>query len=194
MLMVMQPQQPDYNFIVNAGQKPKKALLPAGNSKQTRILVVLGGVVLLLIIGFVIMTVLSSAGKGQQETLLKASQQQAELIRVSKIGIEKARDANTRNFAITTNITLQSDQAGLLAISKAKPKEIALGKSTKTDLALTTAEQSNKFDEVFTQTVQTQLIAYQKTLKSVYDATDGKKSKATLTEQFNHLNVLLAKR
>lgn len=193
MLMIMHPE-PDYNFIMNANHKPKKPLLPSGNSKQARIFIVLGGVILLLIIASVVLVLISSAGNGNKEALLKAAQQQAELIRVSKIGIDKARDPATRNLAMTTNLSLQSDQASLLTHVKASSKQLALGKSTKTDVALTNAEQSNRFDEVFTETIQTELASYQKTLKSAYDGSASKKTKATLTDEYNHAAVLLSKK
>lgn len=189
----MQPQ-PDYDFIMSANHKPKKPLLPRSNSKQTRIFIFLGGIVLLLVIFTVVMTMISSAGNGEKDTLLKAAQQQAELIRVSKIGIDKARDPDTRNLAMTTNLSLQSDQVSLLAHLSTNSKQLSLGKNTKTDVALTTAEQSNRFDEVFTSTLQTELTAYQKTLKSAYDGSSNKKTKATLAEEYTHAGVLLSKK
>jgi hypothetical protein len=193
MIMLMQPH-PDYDFIVNANHKPKKPLLPGGNSKQGRILIVGGGLMALLIIGVIVMSLISSAGKGNQETLLKAAQEQAELIRVSKIGIDKARDPATLNLAMTTNLSLQSDQAALLKHLKTNSKQLALGKNTKTDVAFTNAEQSNRFDEVFTQTIQAELATYQKTLKSAYNGSSGKTLKATLAEQYTHAGVLVGKK
>jgi adenine-specific DNA methylase len=190
----MQPHDNPYQFITDANHKPKKPMLPSGNSKQARILIVAGGVVALLIIGVIVMSLISSAGKGNQETLLKAAKEQAELIRVSKIGIDKARDPATLNLAMTTNLSLQSDQAALLKHVKTSSKELALGKNTKTDIALTTAEQSNRFDEVFTQTIQAELTTYQKTLKSAYDGSSGKTLKATLAEQYTHASILTTKK
>lgn len=189
--MLMQPQ-PDYDFITNTNHTPKKSLLPKGNSKQSRILIVVGGVIILIILATIVMALISSAGNSNQKTLLTAAQQQAELIRVSKIGIDKARDPATINLAVTTNLSLQSDQAPLLAHVKASSKQLALGKNTKTDVALTTAEQSNKFDEVFTATLKTELAAYRKTLKTAYDGASGKKTKATLATEYKNAGLLLA--
>jgi len=191
-IVLMQPIS-DYDFIMSTNHKPKKSLLPSGGSKQSRILIFVSGVILLLIIATVVMVAISSSGKGQEETLLKAAQQQAELIRVSKIGIDKARDPATRNLAMTTNLSLQSDQSALLTHVKASSKQLALGKNTKTDIALTSAEQSNKFDEVFTQTIHTELTAYQKTLKTAYDGSSSKKLKTTLAEEYAHTGILLTK-
>jgi hypothetical protein len=155
---------------------------------------VAGGVLLLVVIASILAVLLSSGGSSQKETLLKAAQQQAEIIRVSKIGIDKARDPATRNLAMTTNLSMQSDQAALLSNAKLSTKEIALGKDTKTDVALTTAEQSNRFDEVFTETIKTKLIAYQNSLKTAYDTASGTKLKASLSDLYNHAAVLNAKK
>ena len=187
-------QENPYQFITDPSHKPKKSLLPGGNSKQGRILIVLGGILLLAVIAGILAALLSSGGSSQKETLLKAAQQQAEIIRVSKIGIDKARDPATRNLAVTTNLSLQSDQATLFSHTKFSSKEIALGKDTKTDVALTTAEQSNRFDEIFTQTIQTKLAVYQQTLKTAYDGTDGPKLKTSLSDLYNHAGALNAKK
>ena len=192
--MVMQPQENPYQFITDASNKPKGSLLPGGNSKQGRIIVAVVGLVILLIVGFVVMSLISSSGNSGKEDLLKAAQQQTELIRVSKLGIDKARDSSARNLAINTNLSLQSDQATLLSLSKVSPKQLGLTRSTKTDIALTTAEQSNKFDEVFTQTIQTSLAQYQATLKSAYDHSSGKKLKTALNDMYAHAGLLIPKK
>ncbi len=191
MIMVMQPQS-QYDFITNPGKPPKKPLLPSGNSMQTRIFIFLGGVVVLIILGVIVASLLSSGGNKQKETLTKAAQQQTELIRVSAIGIEKARDSSTRNLATTINLSLQSDQQKLLGHVKVSAKQLALGKNSQTDVSLTSAEQSNKFDEVFKQTMQTQLTAYQKSLKTAYDGSSSAKLKTSLSELFVNADTLIA--
>lgn len=189
-----QPQNP-YQFIVDTDHTKKKAVLSSGGSKQSRILIVLGGAVILLIIGVVVMMLISSASNAGKVDLLKAAQQQTELIRVSKIGIDRAQSTTAKNLATTTNVSLQSDQASLVASIKASgvklsTAELALGKNPKTDVTLTSAEQANNFDEVFTQTLQTQLIEYQKTLKIAYDKTESKTLRQTLSDQYNSAGLL----
>src|ERR1700741_2921203 len=190
-MLVLMQAQPDYNFIMDANHKPKKPLLPGGNSKQGRIMIVVGGVVLLLVIGSVVMMLLASAGKSEKQNLTKAAQQQAEIIRISKIGIDKARGSTARNLAMTTNLSMQSDQIVLLKQGNVSAKEAALGKNTKTDVTLTSAEQSNKFDEVFTQTLQAELKDYQMTLVNTYHGAKNKTLKATLDAQYQHAYILI---
>ena len=152
------------------------------------------GVVVLLVVGFVAMTLLSSGGNAEKDDLIKAAQQQAELIRVSKIGVEKARDPITQSLAITTSLALESDQITLLSHAKVSSSELALGRSSKTDVALTTAEQSNEFDTVFTQTIQTELLQYQTSLRNAYSKASSTKLKTSLKELIAHAGVLTAKK
>jgi flagellar basal body-associated protein FliL len=191
--MVMQPVENPYQFITDTSHKPKKPLLPGGNSKQGRIIIVAVGLIVLLIVAAVIMGLISSAGNAGKNELVKAAQQQTELIRISKIGIDKARDPATKNLAVTTNLSLQSDQAALLANVKVSTKELTLSRSTKTDVSLTTAEQSNRFDEVFAQTIQTELAQYRATLKSAYDKSSSTKLKNSLNELYAHAALLTSK-
>lgn len=195
MIMLTMEQQNPYQFIVDTDHTKKKPLIPAGSSKQTRILVVLAGLFVLLIFGYVIMTLLSSASNAGKAEVLKVAQQQTEIIRISKIGLDRAQSTATKNLAMTTNLSLQSDQATLVSAAKASgatiaTSELVLGKNAKTDTVLTTAEQSNKFDEVFTKTLQAQLTEYQKSLKIAYDKADNKKLKQTLSDQFTSAGLL----
>lgn len=195
MLMHQQaPQHNPYQFIVDSGQAKKRPGLNP-SSKQSRIFIVLGGVVLLLIIGTIVAMLLSSTGNAGKQEVLKAAQKQTELIRVSEIGIKLAKGSSAKNLANSVNLSLQSDQATLLATLKSakvkvSAKELALGKNQKTDTILTAAEQSNKFDEVFIQTIQAQLVEYQKTLKAAYNKAESKKVKAELEKQFETAGLL----
>lgn len=164
-------------------------------SKKGRILLVVGGGTALLIIILVFMAILSSAGSAGKQTLLTAAQQQAELIRVSKLGQERARNTTAKNLAMTVSLSLQTDQSALLAELKkqgvkADAKSLALGKKAATDTLLTDAEQANKFDAVFIQTLQLQLKQYQQTLNTAHQGTDKKKLKALLKQQYVNAKLL----
>lgn len=187
----------DYDFIMNPGsnQPAKRPLLPTGNSTKQRLLIVAGGAVILLLIVIIVFALFASAGNAGKANLMKAAQQQAEIIRISKLGIDKARDTSAKNLATTANLSMQSDQTILLAALKNQgiklsPAELAGGKDSKTDATLTSAEQSNRFDETFTQTMQTMLAEYQKVLKTAFDGTDNAKLQQTLSAQFEHAGLL----
>lgn len=195
MIMLMQPESGQYDFIMNTDHKPKKPLVPSGNSKQSRIIIVVVAAFVLIIAVIVVFSLISSAGNAGKDELIKAAQQQSEILRISKLGTDRARGTSAKNLATTTSLSLQSDQTTLLASLKShgiklSSKDLALGKNAKTDTILTTAEQSNKFDEVFTQTIQAELVTYQKTLKAAYDKADSNKLKQTLSDEFNHASLL----
>ena len=187
---------PDYDFILNANHKPaKKPLLPTGNSKQSRILIVVIGAVVLLIVAIIAMVLISSAGKAGKADLIKAAQLQSEIVRISELGAERAKGSTAKNLAITASYSVQSDQAVLRsALSKQGIKisdsQLAAGKNQTTDATLTSADQSNKFDEVFIKTLQTQVSTYQQTLKAAYNATSSKSLQQTLSDQFQHAELL----
>jgi hypothetical protein len=190
-----EPQHNPYQFIVDTDHTKKKPLVPTGNSKQSRIFIVLGGVLLLLIIGIIVSVLISNASNAGKVDLVKVAQKQAELVRVSDLGMQRAQGTSAKNLATTVNLSLQSDQTALVASLKSagvkvSAKELALGKNPKTDTTLTNAEQANKFDEVFTQTIQAQLLEYQKSLKVAYDKASSKKLKQTLSDQYNTAGLL----
>lgn len=193
--MLMHQDHNPYQFIVDTDHTKKRPRLPAGNSKQSRIVIVLAGLFALLVVGLVVVALISNAANAGKADLMKVAQQQAELVRVSKLGIDRAKSTSAKNLATTVNLSLQSDQATLVASLKSagvkvSAKDLALGKNPKTDTALTTAEQSNKFDEVFTETIQAQLVDYQRSLKTAHDKASSKKLKQTLSDQFTTAGLL----
>lgn len=195
MLMQNPESQNPYQFIVEADHSKKRRGSSIGSTKKGRIMVVLGGVGVLLVAVLVVSAIISSASNAGKAELISAAQRQAELIRVSKIGLDRAKGSSAKNLATSVNIALLSDQSTMVTTLKGAgvklaPKDLALGKNPKTDALLTNAEQSNKFDEVFVTTIQTELVAYQKSLKAAYDKTDSKKLQQSLSAQFNTAGLL----
>lgn len=189
-----QQNQNPYDFILNAGQGPQRG----GPSKAKRILIVAVLGMLLLTIGIVVMGLLSSAGKEGRQTLLSIAQQQEELVRVADMGTQKARSPIAQNLAITTKLSIASAQKDLLDYMRAQgiktgPKELALGKNSKTDDELTAAEQNNRYDEALTATLQKQLNAYQNSLRKAHSEAAGKSGKELLSTAYNHAGLLLNK-
>jgi flagellar basal body-associated protein FliL len=185
--------QDQYDFIF----KPpggKKSLLPGG-SKKTRIIIVAVGAAILLMMALVLSSILSSPRKQAVENLVVAAKQQNDLIRLSEVGVQKARGQQARNIAVTTKLSLQSQQGDLLAAIKSQKrkldnKELNASRDTKADQLLTAAEQNNRFDEVFIEVMELKLKEYQRTVKTAYDSVSSPGLRAALTEQFNSANTL----
>lgn len=188
---------PNYDFIINTDHASKPKRLPGGgNSMRSRILLVAGGIMILLVVGVIVMNLLSSGDKHARTQLTELAQTQAEIIRVSEIGQEKARQPVTKNLAITTGLSLKSDQTELVATLakqniKLSAAQLAGGKNAKTDSILGTAEQSNRFDEIYMQTLNTLLIGYQKQLSTAYEGTTKKQLRETLKKQYDHSLILI---
>lgn len=194
----MANHHPDYEFIMNpGGPAPKKPLAPmgGGNSTQQRIFIVAGGAIALLVIIVIVMSLITSAGNAGKEEILRVAQQQNEILRISKIGVERAKGTAAKNLAATTSYSMQSDQKALIKAATSggvaiDTKLIGLGKNAKTDATLTAADQSNQFDEVFVETIQSQLKTYQATLKTAYDNASSDVLKKSLETQYNNAGLL----
>lgn len=188
------PSLRDYDFILQHGEGPRGTFNASG-SKTGRILVVLGGAIALIIVAVITMSLLNS-GNTAGTDMLAAAQQQTELVRVADIGMQKAHDPATQNFAATIKTTLESQQKSTTEVLaklkvKANPKLLALGANPKTDTLLEQAEQTNQFDTVFTKTITEQLTTYQASLKTAYDAVSSKSIKQTLNDQYRQVALLL---
>lgn len=210
MIMLMQPQNvppapppitPNsgphnpYDFL-NDTPKQKRSMLPSGNSKKQRILIVFMGLAVLLIVGVVLFSFISSSGGGTKEDFISVQQQQAELIRVADIGINKASQSDTKNLAVTAKYTLVSQQSSIATMTKkagvkVTQKQLQMGKNTKTDARLTAAEQSNQFDQTFSVIFKTQLLTYRRTLEKLRTEVSSKKSRDTLQAYDQQIALLV---
>jgi len=190
------PPQPDYDFILNHGaNKPKSPLLPKlGNSKKQRWLMIGAGGGLLLIILLLLFSAVFGGNKNQ--SLLEVAQAQQELIRVSTLGASKNSSAAARNLAVTTKLTIETNQKEMIDQlkkqgQKTNTKLLDAKKNTQTDATLTQAAQDNRYDEIFTQQVQQQLMDYQQQLKAAYDGTSSKSLKQLLNNEFAEAGLLI---
>lgn len=186
--------QEQYDFIFNPKQQLKKPVLLGNTSKKGRMIIVGVGALVIVTIVMVIAGFISNAGKADTEALITAAKQQQELIRVSKIGSDKAKTQAAKNIAVTTLLALESEQDEMQAAIETaglNPKKILTGSAdSKTDQALTAAEQNNRFDEEFLKVMSTSLTNYQKSVKAAYDGATSKKLKTALTKQFDSANTL----
>ncbi len=161
-----------------------------------RILILVVGLVILLLLIVGVMSLLNKGGANLKADYLSLAQQQTELVRISEIGVTKAKQSEAKNLAITTKLTIASQQVTTLGLAKkagtdTATKSLVLGKNSQTDVLLTTAEQSNQFDETFTKTVLASLKTYQQTLKKIRDAADDKSTKTTYGNYYSAVGTLL---
>ena len=196
--MMPPPGNPDpYEFIFKAPQPPQKGgLLPNPRSKRGRIMVVVGLLMVLLIGAIVMSSLLSNAGKTGTQSLVDLSARQQELIRLSQLGATKAKSKTTKDLALTTQLTILSDQQRLLArLAKSGVKvstlQLNLRRNSQTDSSLTLADQNNQFDDIFTQTLTSQLSNYQVAVKGVLSVSTGVTIRTLLSTEFTNASTLL---
>ena len=189
----MNPQQPDYSFITNPEQQPKKSLLPGGSKKQRLIIAGIGGTVLLLIF-LVVFSLLFNNDSGKQLSV-RLAQQHTELIRVSEIGQDKARGQAAKNLAVTSLLTLRSSEAGILEIANSSQDVndtlLEQGMDSDTDETLTEAEQRSQFDEVFTELLSEELQDYRTDLQEAYDASSKRSNKELYQTLYTQLGDII---
>ena len=202
----MQPQQPyygppqpsgsPYDFIVNPGVAPKRSRLPGGNSVLARSLLVLGGILVLLVI-FIVVKNLLLVDSTNTPLLVAAVSQQQELIHLSsKAVLEPTIEPTTKNFALTTQLTLTSQQQQLLAYLKGQghkiaPKQLANQVSLATDQQLAAAASASTYDATFRQIMQTDLTTYKQTLQQAFAKTSGDAGRTLINKDYDSAQLLL---
>ena len=190
-------QQPQghYDFIMNAGQQPKRSIFPGGNSPLQRYAIVIGGIGILIILVIVVFSSLFSSGDGNKEVLLKVAQQQSELTRVAEFSLAESTPP-ARGIAISTSFAMRSDQRKLLAVLgqngvKFGDKQLTLLKDRATDERIKNAKAAANYDATLVDVLDEQLTAYQATVKQAYNNSKNPAVKEVLAQNFESAGLLL---
>lgn len=193
-----QPTESDdpYKFIFDPNKGPPKKLIPSTSTKRGRILVIGVGLIVLVIIISIVSSLITNAGQAGTKDLIDLAQRQQEIVRVAQIGTTKAKEQDTLNLAVNTQLAVASDQQQLLAKLKKsniklRSKELSLRLNSRTDALLVQAEQNNQFDEIFTKTIMSQLTSYQKAINKSYTTNSGQNTRTLLKTEFNNAGKLI---
>jgi hypothetical protein len=176
--------------------KRQSRLLPSGSTPKGRILIVVGGVFILVIAGLIVAGLLGSSGQNSTQTLVSVTAHQQELIRISQLAVTTAKNRDTQNLAITAQLSVTSDQHQLLTrLNRSNVKvtklQLSSRKNSQTDAQFTQASQANQFDSIFKQSLNDELVSYQKAIKAAYDANSGQSTRALLNTEFKNAGALL---
>lgn len=199
----MQPQQPtpppthpaSYDFIMNPAPQPKRTL--GGNSMVTRLLIVLGGVFVLLVVAVLFMQLLGKSGSSfDKGAMLSVAQDQTEIIRLADRGTQDAAAQSNKNFAITVELGMKTEQAELLKYLaehgyKPKDKDLILKQSAQTDAQLDSALSSSAFDTVYAGVMKQQLQTYKQDLSAAYNRAKSDSAKTALKARYGVADMLL---
>jgi hypothetical protein len=187
-------QQPNYDFIVNPNQPVHNRSVGGPSSMIGRILVVGGGLIV-LIIAFVIIKGLLSGG-GNAAAMLGVVQDQQELIHLaSGAAMQQTISTTNKNFAITTQLAITSEQTQLLTYLAAQHQKISMTQqslkiSSATDTELTNSLAASTYDQTFQQVLQSELTNYGSALKLAYKQTSGPKGRKLLTDEYKTASLL----
>lgn len=192
------PQQPapDYSFILNPEQPKRPGLFKfGGGSKAMRIAVVVAGIFMLLILLIGFKNLLAGSNKSLP-SMVGVAQDQQELIHLSQNGVQNAVATDTKNFAVTAQASLASEQSQLITYLAAnhrnvKPKELALKVSATTDAQLAASLSASDYDPTFKDIMKAKLATYKQDLQKTYSLTKGPKGRALLKDDYNAANLLL---
>ena len=201
----MQPQQPyyssptspvpdntgQYDFIVNNGAKK-------GPAPKNMLLFIIGAAVLLIILAWIILSIAFGGKGGNTAPLITIAQEQTEIVRIATAAAQTNRltSQDTRNFTRTTQLTVSSDKAQLLSFlktngKKLSEKQLGLKHSATTDSALEAASASGTYDTTMTSVLQTQLKAYQASIKQAFTSASSGSEKTLLDSEYKNATLLL---
>lgn len=174
----------------------KKLSLPGGNSFKSRIFLLVGGGIALIIVIILASSLLFGGKESNAQALVSLAAKQQEIIRISDLGITGAIDPNVKALAQTTKLSVASQQKQLITYLASKKKkasaaQLAANKNTATDKELTAAAESNKFDEIFEQTIKAELAEYNEDVEKAYNSASNVTAKNLLKTSFVSTEYLL---
>ena len=181
-----------YEFIINPAATHGKT---SNSSVLKRALTIVGVLIVLTIIGAVVANFLIPKDNTGSH-MIAVAQEQQEIVRVADQVARTATSSQLKNFAITTQMSVDSNRLATLQYManrkiKADDKTLALKQNTETDKRLKAAQSTNTFDSIAAQTLNTQLVTYQANLKKAYDAVTGKKARALLQTSYDAASALV---
>jgi len=185
-----------YDFIMNPQQSTRPPLFKLGGpSAAVRAAVVAGGLLLLLVLFIGFKSILAGSNKSIP-SLVGITQDQQELIHLASNGVKNVTDSHLQAFAITAQVSVQSEQGQLITYlannhRKVANKELVLKVNKSTDNALTAALAASNYDPIFKQAMQTKLASYKQDLQQAYTQTKGPKGRALLTADYDAASLLL---
>lgn len=180
---IMSPEQPKRSFGTNFFDGSKKSFF-----------ILIGVAVGFFILLFIIYEIFKPAGI--QPVLAKVVASQQEITRIANEASGQANSQSTKNFAVTTSLSLASQENQLLSLMKANgmgvtKNQIALAHDSGADSTLQQAIQASNFDPVFVGILQGKLKGYQSLLKQTYNQTNSPIIRTQFANDYQGATLLL---
>lgn len=188
----MQPNQNPYDFLNTTA--PRKSF--GAQTQKGRIIQVAIGAIVLIILFVIVMTLLSSADKGQKQSMLELNAAQVDIIELTAIADTKARDTTVKSQALMLNQTVQTHSIGTvsilstLGVGKKIDKQIAIYRETSFKDKLAKASEANTFDATYKEILSSKLGTYRAKLQNAYAEVKSTKQKTELSGYYAQLESL----
>lgn len=182
----MNPNQTDYSFIMQDGNKNKAQFTGPKTQKQRILLVAFVGIAIMLLL-VVVLILINLFSVDNTKKLTDLAKQQTELQRIMELGVKDSGSTKIKILAQTASSTFESHKQSTLAIALNKKieipeKQLALGKQAKIDEQLEVAKNSNNYEEVFIEIYENQLALYANKIKELYDKENDEDLKALFSD------------
>lgn len=189
----MQPQNP-YDFITNPTNPPKRSFINGG-SMRDKIIIVSVGLLVIVLVGSLLSNLLAGSD-GATDQIKRVVARQQEIVRIAEAGLETAQSPDTKAFAITTSLSVRSDQSEITALLTSNsvemsPEELASAKNSDNDDTLESAQASSRYDEAFRAIMTSQIEDYLVRLRAAYEATSSQTAKDALEASYGSAEALL---
>lgn len=164
----MQPQQNQYDFILDPKNNSKGPQLLQNPKNKIIVSVIFVMVVLIIII--IGINIITSIGKQSNDDILEVYAYQTEIIRVSELGLDSINDPTLRGQVATLSSFIKTDSSNTRSfLSKngveLKPELVASKKNTSLDEELERASAINRFDEIFSKELDELIASYKSSLR-----------------------------
>lgn len=193
-----QPTVNPYGFIMSPKQAaPKKSPLILGpNDSFVKKLALILGAAALLIVILLVATSLFFGSKSNTDLLVVVAQDQQEIIRINTSNGTLVNATALKNFSVTAEATMASDQQKLLAHigalgGKVDQKILALKTDPASDALLATAKSTNTLDASYAQLMQALFATYRDDIKAAFEASGSEQVKQDLRKAYASSDLLL---
>ncbi len=187
----MQPNQPDYEFIMNPQQQSSGPNF-AGPQK---LLMIVGLFAVVIVVVIVLFSVLFSGGASNRNALVEARADQIEMARVIELGIDDVVDVNLkRQFQtlLTSSTSDAQEIAALLATREVKvePFELKASFNASVEDSLDEAKQKNDFDPAYEDAVAAAAGQYLQSLQRASSSAASTRESNLLTVAINNVQTV----
>lgn len=185
----MQPDQNQYNFIMNPGTNNSSGPNFLRDPKK-RIFVAIAFVSFVVLIAIILVGVFLSLTSKSSAGIKDVVAYQTEILRVSEIGLKDSTDNSIKAKIASLQSFMASDLAKATKSSgKLSKEELAKYQDDSVDKALVSAKATNTFDSVIIQQLDELLAEYQEKLEGTYDSSSNETTKIALNTANNNVVI-----